>query len=726
MTFLNPLVLLGLITASIPVILHLLNLRKLRTIEFSTLTFLKELQRTQIRRLKLRQILLLITRTALIIFIVLAFARPALRGSFLGNLGTTAHSSVVYILDDSFTMGATDEYGERFKQAKEIADSLIRLLNEGDEAFLIKLSDLPRATLDHPTHDFTGLHILIGEARLTAVRRSIIDALPVAATLLRQSSNANKEVYIISDMQRTLFTASKKPGEQTTVPAFDRQTNIFLIPIGSGDIGNTGCDSLSLTTTILEKGKPASLYTLVGNFTKAPVQNLVVSAYLEGVKVSQRSISIEPWNMMPTDLLVTAKHAGWTQGYVETESDPIDTDNRRYFTMNIPEDVHLALVSDSPANTQFLKLALHAGSQEAGKPLFDIQELSAEKFSLLNLKNVDVLILTDLTGIVKNDVSRIKNFVERGGGLVLFPGNNLQTEKMNSSLLTTLNIPPITGMVSSPGDKEIFSFGKVDLNHPLFSTIFESESAIRKNRTQTIESPRIVRYIKHQAGKQSHTIIELGDGSPFLSEYTIAAGKVLFFSVAPTLRWSDFPLKGIFAPLIYRAGLYSLPHQEENISFTAGDEPIITLNTPAALSGGKQFTLTGPDGLDEAIQPSAQPAHGDGIAVATMFHLNRTDLPGIYQIKNGSSLLLMFAVNTDPLESDTRLIKPDKLTTITDSVLKNSDRMHILLRGTAMHSVILQTRYGVELWRYCIVLAILLALFEMILARDSRKGTAQQ
>ncbi len=47
MTFLNPFLLFGLATAAIPVILHLLNLRKLRTIDFSTRTFLKEIQQSR-------------------------------------------------------------------------------------------------------------------------------------------------------------------------------------------------------------------------------------------------------------------------------------------------------------------------------------------------------------------------------------------------------------------------------------------------------------------------------------------------------------------------------------------------------------------------------------------------------------------------------------------------------------------------------------------------------
>ncbi len=110
MTFLNPLYLFWLAAASIPVILHLLNLRRTRVVEFSTLSFLQELQKSKIRKLKIRQILLLILRTLLIILIVLAFARPALRGSFAG-FGGQARTSAVIILDNSFSMSASDEHG---------------------------------------------------------------------------------------------------------------------------------------------------------------------------------------------------------------------------------------------------------------------------------------------------------------------------------------------------------------------------------------------------------------------------------------------------------------------------------------------------------------------------------------------------------------------------------------------------------------------------------------
>ena len=78
MTFLNPFVLLGLAAAAIPILIHLLNKRKLRTIDFSTLSFLKELQRNTMRKIAIRQWLLLLLRTFMILFLVLAFSRPAL------------------------------------------------------------------------------------------------------------------------------------------------------------------------------------------------------------------------------------------------------------------------------------------------------------------------------------------------------------------------------------------------------------------------------------------------------------------------------------------------------------------------------------------------------------------------------------------------------------------------------------------------------------------------
>lgn len=187
MTFLNPLALFGLAAAAIPVLLHLFNLRKLRRVEFSTLAFLKELQRTRIRRLKLRQLLLLILRTLIVIVLVLAFSRPTLKGALAGSMGSHAKISAALIIDDSYSMTLDDEQGELLKQAKQMASATVDLFQEGDEVTLLRLSDIARGVPDVERRPFRDLSLIrqeIGDIRPTAVHRTAESALRYVAKLL--------------------------------------------------------------------------------------------------------------------------------------------------------------------------------------------------------------------------------------------------------------------------------------------------------------------------------------------------------------------------------------------------------------------------------------------------------------------------------------------------------------------------------------------------------------
>ena len=136
MVFLNPAVLFGLIAAAIPVVLHFLNLQKLNRIEFSTLAFLKELQKTKIRKLKFKQWLLLFLRILLILLLVSAFARPTLESYTIGGT-SAAKTSSVFLVDDSFSMSLVKGNGSQFNKEKEIIKDILGSYEQGDEALIL-------------------------------------------------------------------------------------------------------------------------------------------------------------------------------------------------------------------------------------------------------------------------------------------------------------------------------------------------------------------------------------------------------------------------------------------------------------------------------------------------------------------------------------------------------------------------------------------------------------
>ncbi|MEZ4653658.1 MAG: BatA domain-containing protein [Candidatus Eisenbacteria bacterium] len=104
MNFLNPLFLAGLAAASLPILIHLFSKRKTKEMPFSSLEYLREISLKRVRRLQLRQFILLALRVLIVALFAAAMARPAIRGS--NSPITRGSSTVAIVIDNSFSMAS--------------------------------------------------------------------------------------------------------------------------------------------------------------------------------------------------------------------------------------------------------------------------------------------------------------------------------------------------------------------------------------------------------------------------------------------------------------------------------------------------------------------------------------------------------------------------------------------------------------------------------------------
>src|SRR5262245_43745951 len=125
LSFLNPLFLLGLAAAAIPVIIHLFTRKRPREVPFSSLEFLTEVNRSEIRRIQLKQWLLLLLRALALAALALAMSRPVWRSAG-GQRGASA--TVVALVDVSGSMGALTRSGTLVQEARRALESLISTL----------------------------------------------------------------------------------------------------------------------------------------------------------------------------------------------------------------------------------------------------------------------------------------------------------------------------------------------------------------------------------------------------------------------------------------------------------------------------------------------------------------------------------------------------------------------------------------------------------------------
>ena len=93
MSLLNASLAAGTLLVALPIVLHLIMRREAKQIQFPALRFVERRRTLNQHRLRLRHLLLLALRCAIIALLALALARPTLRGS--GAAGSSARARLM-------------------------------------------------------------------------------------------------------------------------------------------------------------------------------------------------------------------------------------------------------------------------------------------------------------------------------------------------------------------------------------------------------------------------------------------------------------------------------------------------------------------------------------------------------------------------------------------------------------------------------------------------------
>lgn len=691
MIFLNPAVLIGLLAASIPVIIHLFNLRKLKKIEFSTLTFLKELQKNKIRKIILKQWILLALRVLIILFVVMAFARPTLQSIQIGGTTSAAKTTAVFVLDDTYSMSVVDQKGSYFNQAKEIINQIISQLQEGDEIGIVLVSKQNEE--QKLTSNFSEFVKNLDQFDLSYSSGDLNSSITKAAQIISESKNFNKEIYVISDFQKNKITDEKIKNDLSEL--LNDKVRLYSFDLSDKDVFNLSADELKINNQIFEKDKPVSFSVTITNNSKQDVNSAVVSLFMNDERAAQKSFDVAAGQSVIVEVDATPKTTGFIDITAEIETDEIEQDNNRYGSIFIPEKINVGLFAENLSDLTFVDLAL----QTAGEGKYQIERKNISQLTSQQLSKYQTIVIS--ANSILSGADQLKNYLTNGGGLILFPESTPEVANFNKTLLQLgySSGASFTGKINNSDLK--IRIDKTDFNHPVFQNIFKNEDK------KKYESPELNAYYKlSSTGKQ---IISLIDGSSFLNEIKIGKGKIFVFYSPPVLAWNDFPVKSIFAPLMNNSVAYLSTINREQNNFIAGEDAIVYLKN----SGLSQLKVVKPDKTEEFIKLD-QNVNSDYLTY------QNTKTAGSYKFYSNENLIENISINTDPTESLTEYSDKSEFDDYLKSINFSGNHTSIE-KDESISQKIIQARFGSELWRYFLLIAIILAIFEMTIARNAKK-----
>lgn len=705
MTFLNPLVLFGLVAAAIPLIIHLFNFRRPRRIDFSSLVFLRELQKTTMQRVRIKQWLLLILRTLAIATLVLAFARPTLEGPWAGALGGEARTATVVVLDNSASMQARDDGGVRYEQAAGMAAELADLLKTGDQMAIVTTAGaIEREERWLKTR--SAVREAVADEILSFEAADLSTALERAGELVASAPLVNREIFVFSDFQATnvVELVSNEPPVDGVA--------VRLIPVGTGSLSNGAVEGVNIVSRIIDRNQPLRIQATVAAYGDGGATSNIVSVFLDGERLAQSSVGLEATGRTIVELTVSPKSTGWLSGEVRIEDDDFSLDDRRFFTIHVPERRRVLLVAAPSFDASHLLLAL--GTRlSAGRVQFDLETISANRLSSVRLTEIDVVIIAGAGNFSTGEIASLRQFVLGGGGLLLFPPASGDLTALNT-LLAEMGGGSVEGGIVESGSSGAVLLQQIDAEHPLFEGVFDDSSPDRSGLERT-EVFRFARY--RPANATELTVMRLSAGDPFLQELRPGGtGRVLFMSSLPEPSWSELPVRGLFVPLLYRSMQYLTSGES-----VAGDEITIGRSVDVRVPSETGSEALVVRGGDAEFMPRQRRVIGGSLLTIGP----EVTRPGILDVFAGEGVLRRLPANVDPVEFDLRLTPPDELVEsvkalFSDVSVLNPERNN----PGALVSAVGTMRTGVELWNVFLMVALAILLLEMLVARHWRPEAA--
>ena len=675
--FLNPLAAaVGVGLLSVPILIHLINRMRYRTVEFAAMEFLLQSQQQNRRRVFLQQLLLLLLRILLVALLTLLIGRLILDPSQLAVFrGATLHQIV--LLDDSLS---TQDRGGRQPAFDRGREYIAGLIGNGDTAGRTKLSVYRTSNADEPV---VGLSERTVDRRLAEELEGVLGDLkpsfqtadwPALLDRIAERIEAEPEtiaaVHIVTDARAADWAdgESVRPAMQRIEAADGRLT---LVRTAEAEHANLSVASLQQDAATAAAGVPLRLKVGVRNGGPEASRPTVATLTLDGreLPVTVEFAAIEPGQTAIRSAEVLIDEQGLHEVAVTLPPDAIEGDNTRAVAIDVPAENPVLIVDSDPAGSggQYLSDALAADRSVTGlAPLIvtppELRRIALQAYRVVYLVNV---------GRLDGDAAdALEAYVRGGGGLVWFVGD--QSRQLDASLG-----PSGRGLL--PGEIQpsvaLPDAAEADIvagDHSLFRVLAGTDNpfldVVDVRRYSPIALPAAT---EGDRPLQADVIARLRNNEPLVVEHRLGQGRIVTVLTAASPQadgsgetWNNWA-SGPGAPSfpVFLLELQPYVAKANRLQSQRTGTPI-ELRFDAA-EYRETVEVVDPTGLSSSVQAQLVEDNGGLERVATY---RRTDRPGIYRVElqpqsaaPGDTELRLVAMAIDPVEGELSLVDEGRL-----------------------------------------------------------------
>lgn len=673
MSFLYPSFLFALAAIAIPIIIHLFNFRRYKTVYFTNVRFLKEVKEQTDSRSRLKHLLILFCRILAIIFLVLAFAQP-----FIKNKSApvaTGKKAISIFIDNSFSMGQLSADVPLLDQAKLKAREIVTAYGADDLFQLL-------------TEDFEGRHQrlvdkeemlnLIKEVKPSSKTQLVADIMSRQKQALNRAGTEQKIIFVISDFQKNFSDFNLIKADSAY------QSN--LVPLRSKETYNLYIDSCWMESPVQISGQTNRMVVRITNDGNEPVDNGRITLQINEQTKAISNFSVTAASVSYDTISYTITEKGWNRASLSLTDHPITFDDTYYVSYQVSEHVNVLVISESTENPYLNALF---GTND----FFVLQNAVFNKFNYADLAKQQFVILNGLKQLSTGLSAELKKFVGQGGNLLVFPDAASDISTYNTFLQST------GSDIFSGFSSQKKTVNAINTRDEVFTDIFQQ---VPQNLSLPQSSGSFL--VSARTNTTGDALLSFSDGSFFMNKYSFENGLLFLSTVPLDKNYTDLPLNPLFAPMLYKMaiGKTSAPAN----TLVIGRNNLVTV--AADISQTDQVLRL--KGQDQEFIPS-QRLIGNRVMVNISSEINQS---GIYSLEDPANQVKSFvAMNYDRRESDLHFLSNEELQQFSKPlnirVIQNTDR--------DLSNVVSGQNLGLPLWKVSVIFVLLFMALEIVLLK---------
>ena len=486
--------------STVPLIFHLINNRKFKVIKFSSVRLIDYLKTKSIRKMNIVNILLLIIRMLIIVFLILAISRPILR-SISSTPKDPSSSSLVIIVDDTFSnMNSFNQEG-RVKEIKDIISMVVK--NYDQRVYLEVVSATKNLLYSGILENFEIEKIPIDFSNKTG---NIFNITSRYFTEGYSKDFINGEMFVLSDMNEDFFQGDfhrKKWWDITII----NTSNALAPPLIS---------KMSILDEIILPSKPFQVSLDVYNPSDSKTDTIQAYLYIDDIGQSSKDFFIpaKSSKTIAFNTLIDRRGSFDIIGSLKQKGLSNKVFGNKYFLRkSVLPRLEVCFCGTGLEVSRYLKTAISAiGDSD----IFSVRNCSYYYEDLLGVE----IVFIDNSDLLERE--GLQKYLDSGGHVALFPNS----QYAESSSLEKSDFIYIS--------KQDVVDSKV-LNH-IFNNV-EGDTLFKSINRDLLP-------IKNES------IIITQEGSLWNREY-INKGMIDAFAIPINVSDSDFVLKAPFIPFVH-------------------------------------------------------------------------------------------------------------------------------------------------------------------------------